>query len=372
MKYILGILLITLSIFAFESCDSSNKSETMTTQKVTEIKLEDMKKIDAHTHYRYDRSYLKGILDSMNMQTLIIDVVKNNRGKISRFWDEYKGMDEKYPGKFFLCTGFNGMGIDEDNYVERVLGQVKSELSQGARMVKVWKNFGMVTTDDAGNHIQIDDPRLQPIFDYLTEQNVPVMAHIAEPIQAWLPIDTMNPHSGYFSSHPQYHAYLNKEIPRYETIISARDNWLEKNPKMTVLAAHMGSMAHDVDEVAKRLEKYPNMYVEPGARFGDLVRQDSDKVRAFFIKYQDRILYGSDLGTWGDASGQSEEAQERWRKHMLQMYAMQWKYLTTGGAFDYDSPNLPNVYPTKGLELPREVLEKIYYKNAAKLLKVES
>lgn len=361
---VLGILLCT-------SCKEKKENKTVTTTvKEDSLSIYTFNKIDIHTHYRYDRNFLKPMLDKYNMKALIIDVVKHDSvGKTLRSWDAYSAFYNKYKGDIYIASGFSAWGIDESDYTEKVITSLKKEISEGARLVKVWKNFGMITQDKSGKHVQIDDARLQPIWDFLIEENIPVIAHIAEPIQAWIPIDTLNPHSGYFKSHPQYHAYLHPDkIPHYDTIIAARDRWLEKNPKLKVLGAHLGSTEHDVDLVAERLDKFPNFTVETGARFGDLVRQDSRKVAEFFNKYQDRILYGTDLGTRKPSFGATDE---RLKKNMNQMITMQWTYLATGDSIRYDSPNLPNVYDTKGLKLSREILQKVYYDNAAKLLNIE-
>lgn len=231
----------------------------------------------------------------------------------------------------------------------------------------------MVDKDAAGNYIQIDDERLQPIWDFLIKENIPVLAHIGEPLQAFRPLvkEERNPHYNYFSNNPQYHAYQHPEIPRWETIMQARDNWLARNPLLVVIGAHMGSMSHSVDEVAKRLEQFPNFYVEPAARFGDLVRQDSKKMRDFFIKYQDRILYGTDLGTSLPAEEQSVEAQENRKQYTKRLIELHWEYFSGADSLYYDSPMISFPIPTKSLNLPDSILRKVYWKNAMKVLQLD-
>ena len=331
----------------------------------------DIPKIDIHAHYRFDREFLIPLLDELNMQGLLVDVVRTDRGVEKRSWQPYLAMEAKHPQHFYLCSGFNAQGIDDPEYATKVIARLKEEISQGASMVKVWKNFGMVHRDKAGNYVQIDDERLQPIWDFLVAQNIPVLAHIGEPLQAWTPLDTLNPHHSYFKNNPQYHAYLHPEIPRYETIINARDNWLAKNPDLVVVAAHFGSMSHDVSEVAKRLDRFPNLSVEPGARFGDLARQDPQKVRDFFTKYQDRILYGSDLGISEPADSQSAAARQRNQDFVTRILHLHWKFFAGEGQMVYDSPMVPIKISTEGLALPEQVLRKIYYANAAKILGVD-
>lgn len=362
--------LMVVVLLLVASCKCKKEKAITNVEKVEDsLSVYTFKKIDIHTHYRYVKPYLMAVLDDFNMDAALIDIVKDNEKRKNRYWTQYKAVHTQYPDRFYLCTSFNAFKIDEPDYAKNVIDSLQKTIDQGARMVKVWKNFGMVDKDKSGKFVQIDDVRLQPVWDYLAKKNIPVIAHIGEPIQAWMPIDTLNPHSGYFKSNPKYHAYLHPgKIPHYDEIIAARDNWLEKNPKLTVLGAHLGSTEHDVDLISERLDKYPNFYVETGARFGDLVRQDSRKVVAFFNKYQDRIMYGTDLGNRRPHYGDSRE---RTIKNMNQMITMQWKYLATGDSINYDSPNLPNVYKTKGLKLSKEVLQKVYHDNAAKLLKIQ-
>ena len=331
----------------------------------------DLKKIDVHAHYRYDRNFLIPFLEEMNMQSLLVDVVRTDRGVEKRSWQPYLQMQANYPSYFYLCSGFNAQGIDDPDYAQKIIAHLDLEIKQGARMVKVWKNFGMVHKDQSGEYVQIDDKRLQPIWDFLIEKKIPVIAHIGEPLQAWTPLDSLNPHHGYFKNNPQYHAYLHPEIPRYETIMGARDAWLARNPDLVVVAAHFGSMSHDVAEVAKRLDKFPNLSVEPGARFGDLARQDPSKVRDFFIKYQDRILYGSDLGISEPADDQSEEAQRRNEDFVTSILKLHWKFFSSEGEMLFDSPMVPITIPTTGLALSKSVLSKVYYENAARILAIK-
>lgn len=365
-------LVLTIMLLNACSTQEGKKSGDKSDIPVEESRdIKNIAKIDIHTHYRFDRPYLVEELKALNMQTTLVDVVRTEAGKEVRSWDNYLAMQKQYPNLFSLCSGFNADGIDDPNYAESIIEQLGKEIKEGARMVKVWKNFGMVHKDATGAFIQIDDARLQPIWDFLSEANIPVMAHIGEPLQAWQPIDTLNPHHSYFKNHPQYHAYQHSEIPHYDTIMAARDRWLAKNPKLTIMGAHLGSMAHDVDEVAKRLDQFPNFMVEPGARFGDLVRQDSRKVAAFFNKYQDRILYGSDIVISQPESELSKEDIAGGKAFMHKVLHLHWKYLSSDESFDFDSPVLPRIYKTKGLNLSKEILQKIYHDNAVKLLNLK-
>ena len=264
-------------------CRSTSIERASITTDADTIENSKMKIIDIHTHYRYSRDYFPDFFGKNKMQAVLVDIATADSIGTKRSWDTYAKNAEVYPETFLLCSALVGVGIDNPDFATINIARLQREITSGARMVKVWKNFGMVTKDGSGKYIQIDDPRLQPIWDFLKEKGVPVLAHIGEPRQAWQPLENpKNPHYSYYKEHPEYHAYKLPEIPSYETIIGARDRWIANNPNLEILCAHFGSMSHDVDMIAERLDKFPNMYVETAARFGDLVGQDSKKVERLF------------------------------------------------------------------------------------------
>ena len=361
--------LIYVFITALILCSCQPQSEqTPSDTEVRAVPLEQqtLKKIDVHTHFRYDRNYLPSFFEKWNMQGILVDVAKQDPAGIQRSWEGYVALAHAHPEVFGLCSSLIGVGIDDPGFAEKEIARLESEIQAGALMVKVWKNFGMVTQDNRGNFIQIDDERLQPIWDFLVSKDIPVMAHIGEPIQAWRPLDDPhNPHYGYYTDHPEYHAFQHPEIPSYETIMAARDRWIARNPNLQILCAHMGSMSHDVDMIAERLDKYPNMYVEPAARFGDLAGQDSEKVRAFFEKYQDRIFFGTDFGSRIHQDSLSAEALQSEQSRLNHNYEQRWKYLSST-----DSLEIRN-QKTRGLALAADILHKVYYQNVVDFLQWE-
>lgn len=328
--------------------------------------LKSIPKIDIHAHYTHSRDYLVPVLDEWNMRAVVVEVA---RGPDRTRWERMVEHQRQAPDHLVLATSFDASGFEDPDFAARTIATLDRDLARGARMVKVWKNVGMEFRDRAGNYVQIDDPRFQPIWDHLAERRIPVLAHIGEPRAAWLPLDPQNPHYDYYANHPQYHAHLHPEIPRWEAIIAARDRWLERNPRLTVVGAHLGSMAYDVDEVAQRLDRFPNFHVETAERFGDLVIQPTDKVRQFFTRYQDRILFGTDLGTGVPAAGLSAaELEAERRDYIEKRLQVTWDYLTGADSVDFVRTGTPFRFRTRGLALPREVVEKVYHGNAAALL----
>ncbi len=205
--------------------------------------------------------------------------------------------------------------------------------------------------------IMVDDPKLSPIFDHLAKKDIRLIGHLGEPRERWLPEERMVIHRGYYSSHPQYHMFLHPDMPSYEDQLAARDRMLQQHPRLKFCTAHLASLEWSVDELASFLDRFPTAVAETAARVADLQYQSSRehaKVRDFLIKYQDRILYATDLGVGTSAT--PENAIENVRRRWLS----DWKYFATS-----DEVAVAQLRdPVRGLQLPKAVVEKIYRSNA--------
>ncbi len=330
-----------------------------------------IERIDFHTHLFYDRPFLPSLMEEWNMRAAIINITgkKIFDESMDRRWQAMLAMKERRPDQFFLCTSFDAEPIDEPNFAERVIAGLQEDIDAGAVMVKVWKDIGLDIVDRSGQLLMIDDERFRPIWDFLAGRQIPVLAHIAEPRAAWLPLDRKSPHYAYYSTHPQYHLYTIPETPSWERLIEARDNWLDANPDLIIIGAHFGSTEHDVLEVAERLDRYPNFYVDTAERFGDLIIQDGDAVRSFFLTYHDRILYGTDVIWDRPADSVSEEDQQREHASYQELLETHWNYLS-GSDFITIADKLLEPLEVEGLHLPRRALENVYGGNARRLLRL--
>jgi predicted TIM-barrel fold metal-dependent hydrolase len=156
----------------------------------------------------------------------------------------------------------------------------------------------------------------------------------------------------YYKDNPIWYMHNKPYAPRKQQILDARDHLLALNPKLRVVGAHLGSMEDDLDGLGKRLDRYPNFAVDTAARVVHLVVMPSDRVRTFILKYQDRIVYGTDLEFLKNQT--SERAIKEWEDQ----YARDWRYFSTRDTFEYDG------HKTQGLGLPPDVLRKLYHANA--------
>jgi predicted TIM-barrel fold metal-dependent hydrolase len=343
-----------LGILAIAAISAACSAPRTNPEPAGPVDIRSLPKIDLHAHYRTAHPELVPTLDAWNMRAVLVNVTSD--GEHEQKWREMRALQAAHPDRFALVTTFDPFRFNEADFAERVIEQLRGDIAAGARAVKVWKNIGLELKDPQGAHVQIDHPRFQPIWDFLVEQRVPVLAHIAEPQAAWLPLDPDDPHFWYYSNHPEYHAYQHPEMPRWEAIIAARDRWLRRNPRLVVIGAHLGSLERDVAEVAKRLDEFPNFHVETAARINDLAMQPRERVRDFMIRYQDRILWGTDLGE-GSVSAQRLDA----------AFTQHWSYLGTGDTVTMGSATGWH-RSVPGLALPPAVLEKIGARNAERLL----
>jgi predicted TIM-barrel fold metal-dependent hydrolase len=256
-------------------------------------------------------------------------------------------------GHMAWCTTFDPYKFREPDFHADTIRQLDANFLQGAVAVKVWKNVGMELRTPDGNFVMPDDPTFEPIYQDIGAHHKTLIIHAAEPTSCWQPPNPASPDYEYYQHHPEWYMYIHPDHPSKQTILQARDHVLAENPQLRVVGAHLGSMELDVDDIARHFDRYPNFAVDTAARVVYLALQPRDKVRAFIIKYQDRILYGTDLGL---APGQNADSLAYWQS----TYDRDWKFFATRETVEYEG------HKVQGLDLPRGVLRKLYHDNAAR------
>ncbi len=320
-----------------------------------------MNKIDIHCHVNVERQAFmqQAVADNFRILSLNTDAFATL--PIEEQQQIVLDQMKVFPDNLAYLTTFSMKGWDEPGWQEKSIAYLKESFDKGAIGVKVWKNIGMVEKDKDGNFIMIDNAKFDPVIDFIEKSGKTLCGHLGEPKNCWLPIDqmTVNNDKKYFAEHPQYHMYLHPEFPSYEQQIAARDSMLKKHPHIRFMGAHLGSLEWSVDELAKHFDEFPNMTVDMAERVCHLEVQsqkDREKVRNFFIKYQDRILYGTDMGDYDGA----EKDPEKLKAVTHETWLNDWRYFTTDDTISNWKVN--GIF--HGLKLPREVIDKIYYKNA--------
>ncbi len=354
---------ILLLLILFSSCNSTEKSNsTETTVEPTYYTIDDfstLDKYDIHVHINTEESFFIEQAQEDNFRFLdIVDdrpfgLPMNDQERIAIL--HLNG----FPKQMDVATTFSVSNWNNESFIEETLTKLKKSFENGAKAVKIWKNIGMDLRDENGKFVMVDNPKLEPIFNFLVENGIPVIGHNGEPKDCWLPLEEMTFSKSYYGSHPEYHMYLHPEYPSYEDQINARDNMLAKYPNLRFTGAHLGSLEWDLDELSKRLDRFPNMWVDLSRmNFIQLhTFNDWQKTHDFFIKYQDRFVYATDraVNEASDPAELKERTHESWLRD--------WIFYAT----DNDI-SLRGHGELKGLKLPREVIDKIYYKNAQKWL----
>ena len=321
-----------------------------------------VEKYDVHVHLNTNAASFIKQSEEDNFKLITINVdVSSEFPSIEEQEALAIEISERFPGTVNYACTFSVKNFNENTWVEETIASLKDSFSKGAIAVKVWKNIGMELIDSNNNFVMIDHPKFEPVFDFLVKNNIPLIGHLGEPKNCWLPIDKMTVQGdvNYFSTHSKYHMYLHPEFPSYEEQIAARDHMLEKHPGLKFIGAHLGSLEWNVDELAQRLDKFHNMAVDMAARISHLQYQAKtnwQKVHDFCIKYQDRIIYGTDIiiNETKDPIEMNKNAHDITLRH--------WRFFTSD-----EMMNVPKVEGGfKGLKLPCEVVDKIYYKNAEK------
>lgn len=318
-------------------------------------------KIDAHSHVFEDAPEFHALFRELNVRT--INVCNNGTdGHLERMHGLAVDLARAYPDLYPFETTFDLLRRDEPGYTQAVIAWLDEAFREGAIGVKIWKEIGLEIKDASGAFVLPDDPRFDPIYAHIARRGKVLHAHLAEPIDAWLPLDPDSNHFHYYSNNPEWHLYGKSGYPSHAALIAARDRILEKHPDLVVLGAHLGSMEHDLDAIADRFERHPNFHIEVSARTRNLTRHPPEKVRALFLKYPDRILYGVDA-SWKPylRGGTTEILRRAHLTRLRERYLADYAYYAGSGEIEYNGRKV------QALALPPDVLARFYHANAQRL-----
>ena len=314
-------------------------------------------KIDTHAHVNRPSDAILNGLKSSGFHILSICVSRATGDDPSDIDEQLHGTAElsrESGGSVFWAGSFDARRWSDKDFASKTVAKVNDEFRQGAIALKIWKNIGMSLRKKTGEYVLPDDAAFQPIYEAVLKADRTLVAHLAEPNGAWLPIDDKNPEKGFYGSHPEWSMYGKADAPVKEDILRARDRVIARYPKLRVVGCHLGSNEEDLKALAARLDRFPNFAVDLAARVRYFASGDQRHVREFLIRYQDRILYGTDftLGRGGDEQRASDS--------FAAQHDRDWQYFSTTGPLTY------NRRETTGLGLPPAVLEKIFRENAVR------
>ena len=286
---------------------------------------------------------LGAALDSLNVRMMVsADNLSGDR--LRRAISAIASSQQK--NQVRVLAGINSQNVGP-GWADRAIAQLEADVAAGAVGVgEIGKGLGLSTKKPDGSRLRIDDPELDPIWDACARLKLPVFIHTADPQEFFQPIDYTNERWLELSLFPG-RRYPQDRFPSFEQLMTERDNLFRKHPKTIFVAAHMGWHANDLGRLGKMLSEVPNLYTEVGAVLYDIGRQPRG-AHDFFVKYQDRILFGKD-------SFQPEEYPYYWRV-----------FETNDDYFDYYRP-YHAFWKLYGIDLPDSVLKKVYYKNALRI-----
>ena len=335
--------------------------KTLLATKRTPIEKASKPVIDFHFHggglkTAEDYQKLVGVMDEVG-----VAMISNMDGGSRERLDKALELNAQFADRFITFARVDWEGVNEPGWSEKATAELERCFRAGAQGLKISKRLGLTLQNADGSYIQCDDPRLDSIWELCARMQKPVMMHLSDAVARFHPIGPENERyeSGMWRSTPDGN-YYGTDIPNHETIFEHRARMLDKHPETTYVMAHVASMGWDLGRVEKLLDERPNVHVEISARLQELGRQPY-ATRKFILKYQDRVLFGSD----GDPP---READDFWRPH--------WRFLETDDEY-FDHPAqmlsplgapLQGRWKIYGIFLPEDVLRKVYYENALRLL----
>jgi predicted TIM-barrel fold metal-dependent hydrolase len=330
--------------------------DPVSTLKVSEHKLTRSKYpfIDVHNHqFQMDEANLRPLIkqmDSLNMQ-IMVNLSGRGWGDVAsntKFFNAAEANIQKTdPKRLVLFSNINFDDIGQAGWTEQAVKILEADVKAGAKGLKIYKSLGLNVKDKSGKRVQVDDPRLDPIWAKCGELGVPVLIHTADPKSFWDPMDRYNERWLELKLHGGRKRAANDPAPWAQLLVE-QHNVFRKHSKTTFINAHMGWYPNDLVKLDSLMRVFPNMNVEIGAVIAELGRQPRAG-RAFFEKWQDRILFGKD--SWVPSE-----------------YATYFRVLETADEYFPYHKKYHAFWRMYGMALPDEVLKKVYYKNALRII----
>jgi predicted TIM-barrel fold metal-dependent hydrolase len=351
-------VLVTLASLAWQ-VRVSRSASAASRQTARDLELKQfaaLDPIDTHTHVFQSDPAFPEMLDRLRLHLLDICVFTDREPTFSNLQaeiDSAMSVTRGSRGHVSWCTTFDPFKFRSAKFADETTAQLDRDFKNGALAVKIWKNIGMELKVPGGDFVMPDDPVFSPIYHDIAAHHKTLIAHLAEPNSCWQPLDKSSPDYDYYSAHAEWYMYDKPDHPSKAKILEARDHLLAQNPELRVVGAHLGSMEMDLDGLSQRFDRYPNFAVDTAARVIYLAIQPRDKVRAFLLKYQDRVLYGTDLGY--RPKGDSDSTHD-WES----TYLRDWKFFATDETVEFQGRNV------QGLQLPDAILRKLFHDNAVR------
>jgi predicted TIM-barrel fold metal-dependent hydrolase len=260
----------------------------------------------------------------------------------------------------------------DPDFFSKAPDMLEKAVNAGAISVKNLKDLGLVARDMEGKLIPIDDPRLFPIWEKAEKLGIPVAFHTADPVAFFEPWTPDNERWEELELHPEWSFADKSKYPPLETLFSQVNNVYKKFSGVNFVAVHVGSYSENIKEVGRWLDEIPNLSVDTAARIGELGKHPAAEGHEFFTKYQDRIMFGTDMAYWEDCDVQGAgPCKDFTLEEDRNFYNIHWRYLQTNDKqFDHPTP-IQGKWKIDGIGVDKEALRKIYWDNAYKFYKLD-
>ena len=323
--------------------------------------------IDVHGHISADS--IEKTLEAMDANFISRTVNLTPGSSVKDFTAAQKAFAEKGKGRFVLYVNdvYENFPIEDPEFGKKTAKVIEDCVRLGARGLKVSKTLGLYWKDRSGKIVPIDDPRLDPMWEACGRLDIPVSIHSGDPKAFWLPVDEKNERFDELGEHPNW-AFGGGAFPPREDILAQLEHVVAKHAKVTFVGVHFGNDPEDVDHVAAMFRRFPNYNADIAARIPEIGRQKPEKLRKLFIEFQDRILFGTDfmVSRSGYILGAGPRLEDR--AEVKKFFDAHWRFLET------ESKGMTHPTPIQGrwtidaIRLPRDVLEKVYFKNAERII----
>ncbi|MFL5803771.1 MAG: amidohydrolase family protein [Roseiflexaceae bacterium] len=327
--------------------------------KTTPVEAPRFPVIDAHNHLGpafgggWDERPVRELLDAMDQAHVQVYVDLDGGWGEAILDQRLERFKAQAPERFRMFGGvdWSQWPAQGDDFGAWAAERFRAQAARGAEGLKIWKPFGLHVRDQHGALVAIDDARLDPLWQATGELNLPVLIHIADPVAFFDPLDATNERWEELHNHPDWQ-FPSPPFPAFPALMGAFANLVARHPGTDFVGAHVGCYAENLGWVGALLDRCPNFYIDISARIGELGRQPYS-ARRFFLRYADRILFGTDAGP------------------KLEVYQRYYRFLETDDEyFSYDGKIVSGQgrWSIYGLYLPDDVLEKVYFRNAERVI----
>lgn len=318
--------------------------------------------IDAHVHIHPDyASEVAGYMEANHLRRMVSAGILESLGLP---FDEGMQAYHRAFGQQLVYFPAPSFFDTSPGFGERMAEELTRKVDAGARGLKIYKELGLRHKDAEGRLIPVDDPRLDALWTRAGELGVPVLVHTADPVSFFQPLDENNESLQELQKHPEWW-FGGPEFPSHGTLLDQFYRVVERHPDTIFIAAHVAHYAENLAYVDECLGRYPNLYVDTAARIAELGRQPTEQVRAFFLKNQDRIIFGTDLTVgWSEFESVDPEPAAFQR-----FYGIHWRFFESDDQqFEHPFYPVEGAWKVNGVDLPGDVLEKFYYRNAQRVV----